>query len=165
MSKTNENKDDFSKKSKNENSLPVQSFSSPSEEVRGENLDRVRDILFGTQVQNIEEKIVQLNDNFLKEIDNLRDETKRRFDSLETYVKKFEDQTSKTQRELRQKILDQSKNLRAEIFSKSEEISAALLKAVQEIRRDMTERMVLAEFLKKVAADLEKEPSTRNQEK
>jgi hypothetical protein len=125
--------------------------------VSGENLEKVRDILFGSQLKSVEDKIDQLNDNFLREIDNLREESKRRLDAHDSYLKKLDKQTSQSQRDLGQRILEQSKNLHDEILKKSGEFSEALLKAVQEIRYDMTDRKTLADLLKQMAANLEKD--------
>jgi hypothetical protein len=126
--------------------------------ISGENLEKVRDILFGAQLKSLEDKIDQLNDNFLREIDNLREESKRRLDSHDSYLKKLDKQTSQSQRDLGQRILDQSKNLHEELLKKSGELSEALLNAVQEIRYDMADRKVLADLLKQMAASLEEEP-------
>ncbi len=132
--------------------------------VSGESLDKVRDILFGTQINNLEKKISLLNDNLFKEIDELRGETKRRFDSLESFVKKLDNESAQAQRDIRQKILDQSKALRQEIFQKSEDISAALLKAVQDIRDDMTDRRALAGMLERIVFQLGGEEKASDQE-
>ncbi|MBD2354079.1 hypothetical protein H6G41_05490 [Tolypothrix sp. FACHB-123] len=51
-------------------------------------LDRVRDILFGNQVREVEKRFGRLEERLAKELTNLRDETKKRLDYLETYIKK-----------------------------------------------------------------------------
>ncbi len=50
-------------------------------------LDKVRDILVGNQMREIERKFARLEERIIKECTNLRDETKKRLDSLETYFK------------------------------------------------------------------------------
>jgi hypothetical protein len=50
-------------------------------------LDKVRDILVGNQMRDVERKFARLEERLLKECTNLRDETKKRLDSLESYFK------------------------------------------------------------------------------
>ncbi|MGI8503351.1 MAG: hypothetical protein ACR2LR_19785 [Hassallia sp.] len=51
------------------------------------NLDKVRDILFGNQMREVERKFARLEERLIKECTNLRDENRKRLDSLETYFK------------------------------------------------------------------------------
>lgn len=53
-----------------------------------EGIDKVRDILFGAQVRQYEQRFKHLEDLIQKEIANLRSETTKSADTLETYVKK-----------------------------------------------------------------------------
>jgi DNA repair exonuclease SbcCD ATPase subunit len=52
------------------------------------NLDKVRDILFGSQTREVEKRFTRLEERLSKEFSNIRDETKKRLDSLEIYIKK-----------------------------------------------------------------------------
>ena len=54
----------------------------------GESLDKVRDILFGSQSREYEKRFARLEDRLLKEASDLREDIKRRFDTLEVYIKK-----------------------------------------------------------------------------
>ena len=54
----------------------------------GESLDKVRDILFGSQAREYEKRFARLEDRLLKEASDLREDLKRRFDTLEVYIKK-----------------------------------------------------------------------------
>ncbi len=60
-------------------------FAEPRED---EGIDKVRDILFGAQARQYEQKFNHIEELIQKEIANLRSETTKRTDSLETYVKK-----------------------------------------------------------------------------
>ncbi|MBW4645756.1 MAG: hypothetical protein KME23_22675 [Goleter apudmare HA4340-LM2] len=51
-------------------------------------LDKVRDILFGNQIREVEKKFTRLEERLSKEFVNVRDETRKRLDALETYIKK-----------------------------------------------------------------------------
>src|SRR4051812_14459636 len=51
------------------------------------NIDKIRDILFGVQMRDYEKRFSRLEERLLKESADLRDETRKRFDSLENFVK------------------------------------------------------------------------------
>jgi hypothetical protein len=56
-------------------------------EVReGQNVDKIRDILFGSQMRDYEKRFVRLEERMVKASEALREEVKKRFDSLEAYV-------------------------------------------------------------------------------
>ncbi|MEO0743554.1 MAG: hypothetical protein AAF089_18385 [Bacteroidota bacterium] len=52
-----------------------------------QNIDRIRDILFGNQMEAYEARFLRLEERLAGEMDTLRAELRRRFDSLETFVK------------------------------------------------------------------------------
>ncbi|MBD2412703.1 hypothetical protein FACHB389_27315 [Nostoc calcicola FACHB-389] len=60
------------------------------------NLDKVREILVGNQIRDIEKRFTRLEERLIQEFSNVRDETKKRLDALEYYVKQEVD--SLTQR-------------------------------------------------------------------
>lgn len=60
---------------------------SSSDLAGGGNLDKVRDILFGTQMRDYEKRFNRMEERFMKECTNLRDDTRKRLDSLETYIR------------------------------------------------------------------------------
>ena len=51
------------------------------------NVDKIRDILFGSQMRDYDKKFAKLEERLLKESADLRDDLKRRFDSLEAFMK------------------------------------------------------------------------------
>src|SRR5437868_2675049 len=51
-------------------------------------LDKVRDILFGSQARDYEKRFARLEERLTKESTDLKNEVKRRFDMLENYIKK-----------------------------------------------------------------------------
>lgn len=55
----------------------------------GENgsVDKIRDILFGSQMRDYDKRFARLEDRLLKESADLRDETRRRFEGLENYIR------------------------------------------------------------------------------
>ena len=131
----------------------------------GGNIDKVRDILFGSQVKEIDKKLNRLREEMSNEISALRDDSKKHFDSLESYTKKEmaalseqlsaqQDKLNKTATEPRQDILEQSKKLSEEIRKKSEETMAILEQRTNELREDKVDRSTLAELFTGIAIQL-----------
>lgn len=58
------------------------------------NLDKVRDILFGNQMRDVEKRFTRLEERLLKECVNLREETRKRLDTIESYIKQEVDSLS-----------------------------------------------------------------------
>lgn len=52
------------------------------------NLDKIRDLLFGNQIREIEKRFSRIEERILKEVNNIRDEARKRLDNLEIYIKK-----------------------------------------------------------------------------
>lgn len=50
-------------------------------------VDKIRDILFGSQMRDYDKRFARLEERLLKESAELREETRRRFDSLENYIR------------------------------------------------------------------------------
>jgi DNA anti-recombination protein RmuC len=50
-------------------------------------LDKVRDILFGNQMREVEKKLARLEERLLKECASLREDSRKRLDSIENYIK------------------------------------------------------------------------------
>ncbi len=57
-------------------------------------LDKVREILFGSQARDYEKRFAKLEERLIKESHDLKDEVRSRFDSLEIYIKKELDAVS-----------------------------------------------------------------------
>ena len=54
----------------------------------GENLEKVRDILFGAQMRDHDKRFARIEERLSKDLTDLRDETRKRIDSLEAYIKR-----------------------------------------------------------------------------
>ena len=54
----------------------------------GGNLDKVRDLLFGTQMRDMENHFARLEERLQKDLAELKDETRGRFESLEVFLRK-----------------------------------------------------------------------------
>lgn len=58
-----------------------------SEDIHGGNIDKIRAILFGSQMRDYEVRFVRIEDRLNKEVVELREDLRRRADSLESYVR------------------------------------------------------------------------------
>ena len=69
---------------------PPQSEPRPVQILRegGGNLEKIRDILFGTQIRGYEARFVALEEALAKETAEIRETSRRRFEQLESYIKK-----------------------------------------------------------------------------
>ena len=54
----------------------------------GGNVDKIRDILFGSQMRDYETRFSRLEETLVKETTEIRDTNRRRFDQLEGYIKR-----------------------------------------------------------------------------
>jgi hypothetical protein len=68
---------------------PIQSDGQP-QILRGGagNVDKIRDILFGSQMRDYEARFARLEEALVKETVEIRETNRRRFDQLEAYIKK-----------------------------------------------------------------------------
>ena len=57
------------------------------ENMEAGNVDQIRDIIFGSQMRDYEQRFARLEERVLNEADSLRGETNNRLDALESYIK------------------------------------------------------------------------------
>jgi hypothetical protein len=59
----------------------------PSEVQEEGNIDKIRDILFGSQARDFDRRFSKLEDRLVKEVAEMRDETRKKLDTLEDFIK------------------------------------------------------------------------------
>ena len=150
------------------------------------NLDKVRDILFGTQMREVERRFARLEERLLKETQDLKDDVKRRLEALEAFARtesesladqlrgerserlesartlerrdtNLDEQLTKGHRELRQQILEQHQRLSDDIRQKVDEVLASLARETGELRADKADRSAIASLLTEMAMRLNNE--------
>jgi len=130
------------------------------------NVDQIRDIIFGSQMRDYEQRFSRLEERVLNEADSLRNETNIRLDALEDYIKQEinslvdqignergerEDDTRHLASELSKNTLDTDKKL-SQVQDKLTqsagdsreamlEQSKTLLKEIQTVRTSLTEQV------------------------
>ncbi|MDV2996248.1 MAG: hypothetical protein N4J56_005902 [Chroococcidiopsis sp. SAG 2025] len=120
--------------SKNE---PISNVANGSQYAQVENLssgslDKIREILFGTQVRENNKRFNRIEERLLKEFTELREDTRKRMDGLEAYirqeiesltevVKKQQVSRDETLKELTQEHKNQVVNLEKKLFDLDEQ--------------------------------------------
>jgi hypothetical protein len=112
-----------------------------------ENLDKVRDILFGSQMRDNERRFGRLEERLAKEATDLRDETRKRLDSLEAYVRKElqtllerlkaeQTQRNEGDKELATELKEAAKALQA----RATELADSAAEAQRELRQEILDQ-------------------------
>jgi len=132
-----------------------------SGEQEGANVDKIRDILFGSQMRDYEKRFVRLEDNVNKAVDGLREDMAKRFDTLSGFVQQEVEslsqrlKTEKSERgdavkELTRELKDAAKILekklnqleeafadgQSELRAKVLEHSKAVMNEIEKLRRE-----------------------------
>ena len=92
-----------------------------------ESIDSIRDILFGAQARQYEQRFTQLQEMLAKEVGDLREEMKKSFSSLEQYARK----------EI-QSLSDQLKNERSERLDGADEAGEKMDHAVKMMEKKIS---------------------------
>jgi hypothetical protein len=126
------------------------------------NIEKVRDILFGTQMRDYEKRFARMEERMAKEVSNLRDETRKRFDAIESYAKKevesLSDRLSAEQSErtesLKREVELLNERVKAEQNERAEVIKE-LSRELKEANRLLEKRIAqLDDLLGKTSRDL-----------
>lgn len=120
------------------------------------NVDKIRDILFGSQMRDYESRFARLEEALAKETVEIRETSRRRFDQIEAYIKKeFEavqarfkserderlDGSSLQSRELKELGESLSRRLR-DLDDRSSSVERDLRSQLMQQARDLTDEMV-----------------------
>src|SRR5208282_6470460 len=68
--------------------------SNSKENAEGANVDKIRDILFGSQMRDYEKRFVRLEDSVTKALDTLREDMTKRLDTLGSFIRQEVDSLS-----------------------------------------------------------------------
>jgi DNA repair exonuclease SbcCD ATPase subunit len=134
---------------------------SGKESGEGANVDKIRDILFGSQMRDYEKRFARLEDNVTKAVETLREDMAKRFDTLSGFVQQEVDslsqrfKTEKSERtdglkEISRELKDAAKGLekklgqleesfadgQSELRSKILEHSKAVMNEIDKLRRE-----------------------------
>jgi hypothetical protein len=108
------------------------------------NVDKIRDILFGSQMREYEKRFIRLEDRMQKEVNGLKDDLRKGFESLEHYMKKeFEllnERQKKEQDDRSAAVQELSEDLKGTSLSMEKKVSLVeeqLNRNSRELREEM----------------------------
>ena len=93
------------------------------------NVDKIRDILFGTQMREYDSRFGRLEETLLKESSDLRESVRKRIDTLEIYFKKELESLATRLKTERDERLASARDLGGELKSTAEALTAAIREA------------------------------------
>ena len=145
----------------NQSPSPIEAVNSPG----AGNVDRIREILFGPQIREYEQRLTRTEERISQENGELRADVRRRFDadllsrthtdsikSLEKGLGQFNDQLSKDLRDLRHLTLERIKNLLDDFSLQMNTQESVQNRHLEELRATSVNRFALASMLTEVAA-------------
>ena len=112
-----------------------------------QNLEKIRDILFGSPMKDFEKKLNQLEGRLEEESSTLRGEFERRFDTLESYVKdevrslvsRFKAEQGERIESV-EKLVSEIRNLTKAFETKAGELEEQVEKAQQDLREKILDQ-------------------------
>ncbi len=106
---------------------PVETAVAETAEASGASVEKIRDILFGSQIKNYESRFSRLEDALARETAEIKDAMRRRLDSLEAFFKSETESLAarlKTERDEREELLN---NISRELKASSAQLSKKIL--------------------------------------
>jgi hypothetical protein len=126
-------------------SLPGSRLQESAQESNGaQSVDKIREIIFGNQMQDYDKRFARLEDGLEKKLTELRDATHKRLDSIEAYIKKEIEALSdrlKNEQSMRdaatQKISKEFKDSMRSISKNIEQLEEKQSKDTRELRQQI----------------------------
>lgn len=96
---------------------------------QGGNVDKIRDILFGSQMREYDSRFARLEETLLKESSELKESTKKRIDTLEQFFRKELDLLAARLKAERDERVDAVKDVGNELKHTADSLMAAIRQA------------------------------------
>jgi hypothetical protein len=96
---------------------------------QGGNVDKIRDILFGSQMRDYNSRFARLEETLLKESSDLKESVRKRMDALEAHFMKELESLAARLRAERDERVASAKDLSSELKSTSDSLTAAIREA------------------------------------
>jgi DNA repair exonuclease SbcCD ATPase subunit len=125
------------------------------------NVDKIRDILFGSHMRDYESRFVRLEEALIKEMSEIRETNRRRFEQLESYIKR-EFETAQTRLKGERDERSESAN---QLSRELKELNDSLSRRIRDLddRETNVERDLRSDLLQQ-ARDLTEEIRARHDE-
>ncbi|MGB0034691.1 MAG: hypothetical protein WBP79_04360 [Candidatus Acidiferrales bacterium] len=126
-------------------------------ENQGQNVDKIRDILFGSQMRDYEKRFARLEDNVTKALETLREEMTKRLDTLNGFVQQEVESLSARLKTEKGERIDGIKEVSREIKDAAKVIEKKLGQLEEQMADGQSElRAKLHEHAKSTVAEMEK---------
>lgn len=116
-------------------------------------MEQVRDLLFGNQLKDMENRFKRQEERFMREIADSRDALKKRLDSLENFMKS---ETTTILHRLKEEQAERDEALKTEQRDRSENLKAEQRERMEGLKSEQRERVeAVAQLAKELAASVE----------
>jgi hypothetical protein len=123
----------------------------------GGSIDKVRDILFGTQLREFERRFARLEERMLKDTNDLKEDMKTRLDALESYARKENESLADQIRAEQQDRLESSGNLSRELQETAKSLERRTTTLDEQLARSQRElRQQILEQQQRLSDDIRK---------
>jgi len=106
-----------------------------NEAPEGANVDKIRDILFGSQMREYEKRFTRLEEQVAKSLDGIREDVKKRLDALEAFTQQEVDSVSARLKNEKGERVEGLKELTSELRG----IAKSLEKKLSQMEEQMAE--------------------------
>jgi len=131
--------------------------SSGKENAEGANVDKIRDILFGSQMRDYEKRFARLEENVAKAMETLRDDMTKRLDTLSGFVRQEVESLSQRIKSEKAERAEGLKELGREMKDGAKLIEKKLGQLEEQMSDGQSElRAKLLEHSKSVAAEIDR---------
>src|ERR1700733_6102721 len=131
--------------------------SNSKENAEGANVDKIRDILFGSQMRDYEKRFVRLEDTVTKALDTLREDMTKRLDTLGSCIRQEVDSLSTRLKSEKSERTEAFKEISREIKDGGKVIEKKLSQLEEQMSDGQGElRAKLLEHSKAVSSEIDK---------
>ena len=123
-------------------------------------LDKVRDILFGVQMRELERRFARLEERLANETGDVKEEVMRRLAAAEQRTTSLNEQVATNQREFRQHQVEIKQRLIDDIRQQVDTGLRTLATELQQVRTEKADRAALAAVFTEIARRLNTEITT-----
>ena len=132
----------------------------PSDLGGGTSLDKVRDILFGVQMRELERRFALLEERMVKETGDIKLELMQRIEAIEQRTTSLGDQLKTNLGEFGEQQAGLQQRLLDDIRQQMDPVLRTLTRDLQDLRTEKADRVALASILVEIARRLTAEVTT-----
>ena len=99
----------------------------------GANVDKIRDILFGSQMREYEKRFARLEERLAKALDSIREDMKKRFDSIEAFTRQEVESLSLRLRNEKAERAEELKELTSELRGMAKSLEKKLAQMEEKV--------------------------------